>query len=123
MHDHNAQPDSIRCTHLDASLRRCRQLIGTTHPNLCAQHATAALQAAEAARLNAALTEPAPDLKTPADINRVLAQLFSAVSTKKVDLRQGALLAYIAQLMLRTNKLANPSHTHPTTLPCPPLAE
>jgi hypothetical protein len=52
-----------------------------------------------------------------------LSQLFSAVSLRKIDLRQAALLAYIAQLMLQTNKLANPSLTHATTLPSPPLAD
>jgi hypothetical protein len=66
-----------------------------------------ALQAAEADRLSSALTATSPDVKTSSDINLVLAQLFSAVSLRKIDLRQGALLAYIAQLMIQTTKVAD----------------
>lgn len=47
-------------------------------------------------------------MKSAADINAVLAQLFSAVSNKRIDRRQGALLAYIAQLMLQSLKLPHP---------------
>jgi len=68
-------------------------------------------QAAEAARFTAILTNSA-DTKSASEINAVLAQLFSAVSNKKVDVRQGALLAYIAQLMLQTLKLADPATAH-----------
>jgi hypothetical protein len=50
---------------------------------------------------------PDPDIKTPSHINQVLAQLFSAVSLRKINLRQGALLAYIAQLMIQTTKVAD----------------
>ena len=101
--DPDSQPN--RCHHLDAQLRRCRMSVSPNHPTLCGHHATHERQAAEAARLAAHLTEPSPDFKSAADINRVLAQLFSAVSNKRVDLRQGALLAYITQLMLQTTKL------------------
>jgi len=66
-----------------------------------------AQQAAEADRLFSALTATSPDVKTPSDINLVLAQLFSPVSLRKIDLRQGALLAYIAQLMIQTTKVAD----------------
>jgi hypothetical protein len=108
-----------RCTHLDAGARRCRQLICTAHSSLCVQHAEAAKQEAEAARLATALTSATPDLKNADDINRVLAQLFSAVSTKKIDLRQGALLAYIAQLMIQTTKSHEPSPVPPPTASTP----
>ncbi len=68
-----------------------------------------AQQAAEADRLSSALTatSPDPDIKTPSDINQVLAQLFSAVSLRIIALRQGALLAYIAQRMIQTTKVAD----------------
>ena len=94
-----------RCTHLDALNRRCRMNRSASHPSLCEHHATQAQQAAEADRLSTALTAPGADPKTPAEINRVLSQLFSAVSHHKIDLRQGALLAYIAQLMIQTTKI------------------
>jgi hypothetical protein len=100
-----------RCTHLDALDRRCRMNLSASHPTLCEHHATQAQQAVEADRIATALTGPGTDLKTPADINRVLSQLFSAVSLKKIDLRQGALLAYIAQLMIQTTKVSD-SQTH-----------
>jgi hypothetical protein len=72
-----------------------------------------AQQAAKADRLSSALTATSldPDIKTdirtPCDINQVLAQLFSAVSLRKIDLRQGALLDYIVQLMIQTTKVAD----------------
>jgi len=100
-----------RCTHLDANQRRCRMLVSAAHTALCSHHATAERQAAEAARFTAILTNSA-DTKSASEINAVLAQLFSAVSNKKVDVRQGALLAYIAQLMLQTLKLADPATAH-----------
>jgi hypothetical protein len=106
----NIASDS-RCTHLDALNRRCRMNRSASHPSLCEHHALQAQQAAEADRIASTLTGPGADLKTPADINRVLAQLFSAVSLKKIDLRQGALLAYIAQLMIQTTKSSD-SQTH-----------
>lgn len=89
--------------------------LSCSHPSLCAHHATLAQQAAEAEHLSSALTSPSPDFKTPADINQVLAQLFSAVSLKKIDLRQGALLAYIAQLMLQSTKVAEAKTQIPKT--------
>ena len=96
-----------RCTHLDALNRRCRMNLSASHPALCEHHAAQAQQAAEADRLATALTAPGADPKTPAEINRVLSQLFTAVSLKKIDLRQGALLAYIAQLMIQTTKISD----------------
>ncbi len=76
---------------------------------LSARHDVLAQQAAEADRLSSALTatSPDPDIKTPSDINQVLAQLFSAVSLRIIALRQGALLAYIAQRMIQTTKVAD----------------
>lgn len=97
-----------RCSHLDANQRRCRMLVSSAHPTLCAHHASQERQRALAARLASELTASAPGTRSAPEINRVLAQLFSAVSDRKIDLRQGALLAYIAQLMLQTIKLGEP---------------
>jgi len=102
-------PEPNRCSHLDANQRRCRMLLSPGHPTLCAHHATQERQDAETARLAAQLAEPTPGSKSAADINVVLAQLFSAVSNKRIDQRQGALLAYIAQLMLQSLKLSDPA--------------
>ena len=103
----NIASDS-RCTHLDALNRRCRMNLSSSHPTFCEHHAAQAQQAVEADRIASALTAPGADPKTPAEINRVLSQLFTAVSLKKIDLRQGALLAYIAQLMIQTTKISDP---------------
>ena len=84
-------------------------LVSPNHKSLCAQHTLAERQATEASRLAAQLTQPA--MKTPAQVNFVLAQLYDAVSQRKVDIRQATLLAYIAQLMLQTHKLAEPAAT------------
>lgn len=100
-----------RCSHLDANSRRCRMTVSPTHATLCGQHALAERQAATAAHIAARLTHPA--MKTPAEINAVLAELFTAVSRKKVDLREAALLAYIAQLMLQTLKAPDPQPALP----------
>lgn len=97
-----------RCSHLDSGQRRCRMVVSPNHPTLCAHHAVSEGQAAETVRLAAELTG-SPNMKSAAEINAVLAQLFSAVSNKKIDVRQGALLAYIAQLMLQTLKLPDPA--------------
>ena len=112
-----------RCSYSTSDGRRCRMPLSPNHPTLCTHHATPELQAAEAARIAAQLTGPSSDVKSTADINRVLAQLFSAVSAKKVDLKQGSLLAYIAQLMLQTIKTAD-TPAPPNTLPSlpPPTA-
>jgi hypothetical protein len=107
MSDPSTLPESSRCTHLDALNCRCRMNLSPSHPSLCAHHDVLAQQAAETDRLSSALTSPDRDIKTPSDINQVLAQLFSAVSLRKIDLRQGALLAYIAQLMIQTTKVAD----------------
>lgn len=96
----NPSPESLRCSHLDAANRRCRMLVAQGNIRFCAAHATEAAQAAEAHRL-AAQQYGARSLE---EINSVLAELFSAVSQRKVDLRHGTLLAYIAQLMIQTNK-------------------
>lgn len=93
-----------RCAHLDAGNRRCRMTVSPNHKTLCGQHALAERQATEATRLAAQLTQT--EMKTPAEINFVLAQLYDAVSQRKIDTRQATLLAYIAQLMLQTHKLA-----------------
>jgi hypothetical protein len=81
--------------------------VSPNHATLCGQHALAESQASEAARIAGQLTQPA--VKTPAEINAVLAQLFGAVVQRKIDVRQATLLAYIAQLMLQTHKLAEPT--------------
>jgi hypothetical protein len=83
--------------------------LAPSHASLCALHVVLVQQAAKADRLSSALTatSPDPDIKTPCDINQALAQLFSAVSLRKIDLLRCALLAYIAQLMIQTTKVAD----------------
>jgi len=78
--------------------------VSPNHATLCGQHAVADRQAAEAARIASKLTHPS--VKTPTEINAMLAQLYDAVCGRKVDVRQATLLACITQLMLQTHKLA-----------------
>jgi hypothetical protein len=72
---------------------------------LCATHASEASQAAEALRL----AESQLGARSLSEINAVLAELFSAVSNKQIDVRRGALLAYVAQLMIQTTKAPAPA--------------
>ena len=48
------------------------------------------------------LLSGAPELRTRAELGRVMAQLFTLIAQRKIRQREGALLAYVASLLLQT---------------------
>jgi hypothetical protein len=90
-----------RCAFETADGRRCRMLRHRGHPSLCIFHARDEMQLLESTRLGAELSASLTgDFLTATDVNFVLGKLFKALAQKRISQRDGATLAYVAQLML-----------------------
>ena len=57
---------------------------------------------AQAQSISDQLLSGAPELRTRAELGRVMAQLFTLIAQRKIRQREGALLAYVASLLLQT---------------------
>ncbi len=89
-----------RCQHYYADGRQCRMLKMEGHPYLCPHHWQ---QQEQIARSCAASLEMVPlhnKLHTASGVREALSNLFRLVAQDRISARQGALLAYIGQLLI-----------------------
>src|SRR5579883_1223447 len=106
--------DRDRCCHIDAQGRRCRMLLAGPSAEaltdetalvagLCSHHAQRLLRSRRAAKMTAAdLLASVGEFTDPVSVNRFLANLARMVALKRIPRRDGAVLAYIAQLILNS---------------------
>ncbi|HEV1993213.1 MAG TPA: hypothetical protein VGR03_02675 [Candidatus Acidoferrum sp.] len=108
----NAKPSRSRVAPAESSIcqfpfadgRQCRILRHKSHPTLCLFHAREEQQFLELDRIGAELQSLSGDFTTFRDLNHVVGKLFKLVAANRIPARNAALLAYLAQLLLYTQK-------------------
>lgn len=93
--------NTSRCTHRSASGSRCRAIPSSGSP-LCAVHAKADAVRREADDLTATLTGGLDEFTSAAPINQLLSRLLLLLAQDRLSPRRGAVMAYTANLLLRT---------------------
>jgi hypothetical protein len=94
--------DLPRCQHRTRTGRRCRQSVSDAAAGLCSRHAKSRQKYRQEADLSATLLGQLTELSSACDINKVLSNLFLALTQDRIAARRAAVLAYIGNLLLRT---------------------
>jgi len=90
------------CQQRTASGRRCRMAISDPDSGLCAKHATEHQRDLDQADLAASLIGDIQEFRSAADINHSLGELYKLQARNKITPRRAAVMAYTANLLLRT---------------------
>jgi len=102
----NAVTDSssvpLHCQYRTASGRRCRMAVSDPHSGLCSKHAADRQKDLDQADLAAALIGDIEEFRSAADINHSLGELYKLQARNKITPRRAAVMAYTANLLLRT---------------------
>jgi hypothetical protein len=116
MNANPAKPSRIsntsRCTHRSASGSRCRAIPSSGSP-LCAVHAKADAVRCEADDLTATLTGGLDEFTSATPINQFLSRLLLLLAQDRISPRRGAVMAYTANLLLRTLPAMEHENTPP----------
>ena len=97
-------PEPDRCIFTSTHGNRClNPHMGATN-KFCIVHQrhVEKINDAEAQSISDQLFSGGPQLRTRADLGRVMAQLFTLIAQRRIRQRDGALLAYVASLLLQT---------------------
>ena len=106
VNDPNSAP--LHCQYRTASGRRCRlpavagMAVSEPHSGLCRKHAAERQQNLDQADLAAALIGDIEEFRSAADINHSLGELYKLQARNKITPRRAAVMAYTANLLLRT---------------------
>ena len=100
VNDSNSAP--LHCQYRTASDPRCRMAISDPHSGLCHKHAAERQQNLDQADLAAALIGDIEEFRSAADINHSLGGLYKLQARNKITPRRAAVMAYTANLLLRT---------------------
>ena len=91
-----------QCDFITSDGRRCRLARLRGHKSLCPQHAIQDRQIRDAEKTAIELLGPLDDFRSAQAINHALGKLFSLTGQNRIPVRNAAVLAYIAQLLLQT---------------------
>src|SRR3990172_11105593 len=90
-----------RCQYRSAAGSRCRTIPSSGSP-FCAAHAKTAAERREAEDLASTLTGGLDRFTSAASINQFLSRLLLLLAQDRISPRRGAVLAYTANLILRS---------------------
>jgi hypothetical protein len=93
---------AARCQYRTRTGRRCRHSVTDPAAGLCSRHAKSRQKYRQEADLSATLLGELTELSSACDINKVLSNLFLALTQDRIAARRAAVLAYIGNLLLRT---------------------
>jgi hypothetical protein len=93
----------LHCQHCSPSGRRfCRLPISDPDSGLCSRHAALLQKDFDQADLAASLIGDIQEFRSAADINHSLGELYELQARNKITPRRAAVMAYTANLILRT---------------------
>lgn len=92
----------IRCDYVWADGRRCRAFCPPGDATLCQMHRRLQQELCESEALAAELLGAFQEFKTGTALNHALTKLFVLLVRNRIPVRNAAVLAYIAQLILNT---------------------
>jgi hypothetical protein len=90
------------CRHRTPSGRRCRLAIADPDSGLCARHAAQFHRDLDQPDLADSLIGDIQEFRSAADINHSLGELYKLQACDKISPRRAAVMAYTANLLLRT---------------------
>src|SRR5258708_9728082 len=90
------------CRQRTPSGRRCRMAVSDPDSGLCAKHAALLQKDLDQADLAASLIGDIQEFRSAADINHSLGELYKLQARNKITPRRAAVMAYTANLLLRT---------------------
>ena len=90
------------CQQRTPSGRRCRMPISDQDSGLCSRHAAILHKDLDQADLAASLIGDIQEFRSAADINHSLGELYKLQARNKISPRRAAVMAYTANLLLRT---------------------
>jgi hypothetical protein len=95
--------DSVppHCQHRTPSGRRCRMAVFDRNSSLCPRHA-ALQQQLQDADFASVLIGDTGEFRDAVSINRSLGELYKLLARNQISPRRGAVMAYTANLLLRT---------------------
>jgi hypothetical protein len=94
--------DKNRCRFTTIDGRRCRMFRSKGHKSLCLTHAQQEEQMLNAETVAAELIGPVHEYQTALCVNRTLGCLFNLIAQKRISNKDGALLAYVGQMLLQS---------------------
>jgi hypothetical protein len=92
----------LHCQQRTASGRRCRMAISDPDSGLCARHVAQLQRDLDRADLAASLIGDIQEFRSAADINHSLGELYKLQAHNRISPRRAAVMAYTANLLLRT---------------------
>jgi len=92
----------LHCQHRFPSLRFCRLPISDRDSGLCSKHAADRQRELDQADLAAVLIGDTQEFRDALTINHSLGELYKLLARNKITPRRGAVMAYTANLLLRT---------------------
>jgi hypothetical protein len=90
------------CRQRTPSGRRCRMAVSDQDSGLCGRHAALLQRDLDQADLAASLIGDIQEFRSAADINHSLGELYKLQARNKISPRRAAVMAYTANLLLRT---------------------
>jgi len=98
-----ASSTPLHCQYRSASGRRfCRMAVSDPDSGLCSRHAALLQKDLDQADLAAVLIGDVQEFRSAADINHSLGELYKLQARNKITPRRAAVMAYTANLLLRT---------------------
>jgi hypothetical protein len=91
-----------RCQFSTADGRQCRMYRAKNHKSLCLAHSQHEEQMLNAEAVAAELIGPVEEYRTAISVNRTLGCLFNMIAQKRISRQDGALLAFIGQMLLQS---------------------
>jgi hypothetical protein len=98
----NSNSVPLLCQHRTASGRRCRLAVSDPHSGLCSRHAADRQKELDQADLASVLIGNIQEFRDALTINHSLGELYKLQASNKITPRRAAVLAYTANLLLRT---------------------
>jgi hypothetical protein len=97
-----AEPVQLHCQHRSPSGRRCRMAPSDTDPGLCSRHAAMRQKDLDQADVASQLIGESEEFRSAIAINRSLGELYKLQARNRISPRRAAVMAYTANLLLRT---------------------
>lgn len=97
-----ANSNPLHCQHRYPSLRFCRLPVSDPDSGLCSKHAADHQKELDQADLAAVLIGDIEEFRDAVTINHSLGELYKLLARNKITPRRGAVMAYTANLLLRT---------------------
>jgi hypothetical protein len=113
----NCLPSS-HCTFRTTSGRFCRLPVADSSSSLCFRHALDRKNQNNATNLASSLTGDSEEFQTAVGIHASLSALFKLLAEDRISARRAAVLAYIANLLLRTIPLVHSELDRDSASPC-----